>query len=55
MGNIEVVDLSLFSLKNSLDALKPNEWFNIPAPVVDAISVLMQKLRDNQDKIISVQ
>lgn len=52
---IEIVDLSLFKVRNDLDAVRPNEWFNIPAPVVDAISVLMYKLRENMDRVLLVQ
>ena len=51
----EIVDMTLFKINTGTDALKPKEWFNIPAPVVDAISILIVKLDTNMDKIISVQ
>ena len=53
-NDLGVVDLSLFAKKNDLDAVRPNDWFNIPAPVVDAITVLLAKTRENQDKILMV-
>ena len=44
----------MFNKGKGLDAVRPNEWFNIPAPVVDAITVLINKIETNMDKIISV-
>lgn len=52
---MESVDLSNVYIRGSLDAIRPNEWFNIPAPVVDAVTVLMHKMRENMDRIMIVQ
>ena len=36
---------------NRLDAIRPYQWFNIPAPVVDAVSILLEQSKINKDRI----
>ena len=33
-----------------LDAIRPDQWFNIPAPVIDAFAVLINTIRNSEDK-----
>ena len=47
--------MNMFEKKLGLDALRPHEWFNIPAPVCDAVAVLVQKLQQSQDNINHLQ
>ena len=40
--------------EDNLNALRPQDWFNIPAPVIDAFAILIQKQKDVGSKVVTI-